>query len=248
MNASGHEDLRGLLAAYALGALEAEELELAEAHLQGCPDCQAELDQYQGVAEKLLYALPPRLPPARLRVRLADRIARGQPLSASRRIPWSRTVLALALAVVALLFLNAALAVELRSLQVRQRTLSQEIQTQNTALALVAYPGSQALSVVSKEGGGAFVLDPDLESGALFAWGLPVLDQAHTYQAWLVKPDGVRVNGGLFTVPRGQTFASVIVKSDQPLSSYSSLGVTVEPRNGSSAPSGAWVLSVGFGS
>jgi hypothetical protein len=157
-------------------------------------------------------------------------------------------VVALGIAVVALLFLNATLAVELRSLQARQRALSQELQTQTTALALVAYPGSQALPVVSKGGGGAFVIDPDLESGALFAWGLPVLDQAHTYQAWLVKPDGVRVNGGLFSVAPGQSFASVVVKSDQPLSSYSSLGVTVEPRNGSSSPSGAWVLSVGFGS
>jgi anti-sigma factor RsiW len=67
---------RESLGAHALGQLSAEERMALEAHLDGCPECRAELDALAGVARLLPLADPERLgtaptpPPA-----LADRVA-----------------------------------------------------------------------------------------------------------------------------------------------------------------------------
>ena len=57
-----HSIFRENLSAYALGALEADELRALEAHLQTCDSCRAELGQYRAISDGLLAALPPRPP------------------------------------------------------------------------------------------------------------------------------------------------------------------------------------------
>ncbi|MCW2882249.1 MAG: putative transrane anti-sigma factor [Sphaerisporangium sp.] len=47
------DDVRMSLGAYVLGALEAEEAVLVEAHLATCPDCRAELDELSGLTAVL---------------------------------------------------------------------------------------------------------------------------------------------------------------------------------------------------
>ena len=55
------------LAAYALGALDADDVRVLEVHLAGCVQCQAELAEFQSVASGLLESIPPQAPPPRLR-------------------------------------------------------------------------------------------------------------------------------------------------------------------------------------
>ena len=45
-----HEEVAGLLGAYALDALDSDEAALVEAHLRDCPRCSAELARHHEVA------------------------------------------------------------------------------------------------------------------------------------------------------------------------------------------------------
>ncbi|HWO46456.1 MAG TPA: anti-sigma factor, partial [Solirubrobacterales bacterium] len=85
---------RELLGAYALGHLEGDERAGLEAHLDGCPQCRAELASLQPVALMLPHADPARFgpapqPPAELGQRVAATIAaereRGEKRQRRRR-------------------------------------------------------------------------------------------------------------------------------------------------------------------
>ena len=55
------------LVAYSLGALDAGDVAALELHLKTCPDCQAELADYQKIVAGLLHSIPQRTPSAGLR-------------------------------------------------------------------------------------------------------------------------------------------------------------------------------------
>lgn len=91
MTAERCREWRESLGAHALGQLPAEERAALEAHLEGCPDCRAELESLAGVARLMPLADPERFgtvptpPPA-----LADRVAAT--ISAERRTERRRRV------------------------------------------------------------------------------------------------------------------------------------------------------------
>ncbi|MBI3952943.1 MAG: zf-HC2 domain-containing protein, partial [Chloroflexi bacterium] len=51
-----HAELRELLPAYALDALEAGEVSLVETHLSACAECRRDLREFQEVAAHLAHA------------------------------------------------------------------------------------------------------------------------------------------------------------------------------------------------
>lgn len=65
----------GQLAAYALGALDIDEMAFVERALRESPDHREELNQLREVVALLPYAAAPADPPERVRTRLLDRIA-----------------------------------------------------------------------------------------------------------------------------------------------------------------------------
>src|ERR1700761_8003482 len=81
MTTDDHRALRLSLGAYALGDLPAEERAALAAHLEGCPECRAELRELEGVAALLALADPARIaaasarPPAALGARIEAQIA-----------------------------------------------------------------------------------------------------------------------------------------------------------------------------
>ncbi|MTD17358.1 anti-sigma factor [Nakamurella sp. YIM 132087] len=102
MNDSSHRELRELLAWYATGRADAVETAAVEAHLDGCPECRAELAELRGTVRALdlvdvnrIEALP--APPPELRESVLEL---GRETSSPRR---SRTPLLLAAAVAVLL-------------------------------------------------------------------------------------------------------------------------------------------------
>jgi anti-sigma-K factor RskA len=71
-----HEQLEESLSLYALGTLEPDSAREVESHLAtGCPSCRTRLRQYQSTATALPYALPPKMPPAELRLKIMRAIA-----------------------------------------------------------------------------------------------------------------------------------------------------------------------------
>lgn len=93
-----HDWTQETLAAWALGALAANERERVERHLEACERCRAEADALVVTAGALAEAVPPRVPPPRLRERVLAEVraearllraagaAADQPESARRRL------------------------------------------------------------------------------------------------------------------------------------------------------------------
>ena len=81
MTADDHRDWRLSLGAYALGDLPPDERAALAAHIEGCPECRAELRELEGVAALLPLADPARIesppvrPPADLGARIEAQIA-----------------------------------------------------------------------------------------------------------------------------------------------------------------------------
>jgi len=240
------QPFRDLLPAYALEALDPDEIRAVEAHLRTCLDCRACLEEYRAVSEGLLFALPPVAPPPRVRAHLIAQIAASKKPATSAWRTWPIWQLAGGLALAVLLVLNISTIAQLEGLQRQQITLTRQLQASQTALALVAYPEGLKLNVTGQGAAGTLILNPELKSGVLFAWGLATLDEAHTYQVWLIQPDGHRVSGGLFRPEPGLPFVSVVIPSSRPFSDFTGLGVTIEPAGGSPAPTGMRVLGTSF--
>jgi len=238
------EPFRDLLPCYALDALDPDETRAVEAHVRSCTDCQAALKEYSTVSEGLMFAVPCQPPPPRVRARLIARLAAGKPQAASRRaMPlWQW---AAGLAMMLLVVLNVSTLAQVNALQRQQAALTEELYTNQKALSLVAYPQSRTFSVSGKATG-TLVLNSELASGVLFVWGLESLDAAHTYQVWLIQPDGKRVSGGLFQPEPGEAFVSAFIALPRPLSDFVGLGVTVEPSGGSPGPTTPKVIGATF--
>lgn len=71
-----HDELRESLPAFALGALDAGERQMVAEHLATCDTCPAELAEFERVVMGIGLEAPPVTPPASLKARVLDRVAR----------------------------------------------------------------------------------------------------------------------------------------------------------------------------
>jgi anti-sigma-K factor RskA len=231
--------------AYALGALDADEAAALEAHLQTCDSCPAELAVYRAISDTLLTAVPPQRPPVELRKRLQGRLPGAQ--KPHRLWPsLSFGQFALAAAVLLLVALNIFSLLQINFMQRQQVQFARQIQTGQTALAMLAYPDTQSLPVSGSNVAGTLLLDKEHNAAVLIVWNLPPIAENQTYQIWLIDPKGGRTNAGLFRQDTGQPFTSQAIFSTQAISSFTGLGVTVEPAGGSSQPTSSRIFKVDF--
>jgi anti-sigma-K factor RskA len=231
-----------LLPAYALDCLDEEDMLLVTEHLAVCPTCRAELASYQGVADQLAMAVPCNEPPAGLKRRLMAHVQPPRPQTIPQPRPawWQQVgrVLQHPAWGVASLALILALAVSnvLLWQQVNRPGGAPNGQSMRT-LAL-------ASTASAPEASGIVVISTDGEYGTLVVDNLPALDKTQQYQLWLIQ-GGTRTSGAVFSV--GQDgYGSVPILAPEPLTHYSSFGITVEPSGGSSHPTGAKVLGGTF--
>jgi anti-sigma-K factor RskA len=228
-----------LLPAYALGSLDDEESTLVAQHLLGCSACCLELAQYETVVGQMALAVPDAAPPSRLKTRVMEQIQRPdrEPAEATRRV-WWRSVLRSPLATPAWAAASLVLVALLitSNLWWWQATSRDGSLTTSGGMRVIAMVGTDAAPASA----GTLVADSDGEYGTLIVEGLPVLDQDHQYQLWLIR-DGQRTSGGVFSVnPEG--YGALMVSSPEPLSSYPAFGITIEPEGGSPEPTGDKVL------
>jgi anti-sigma factor RsiW len=83
----GHVD--DLVAAYALGALEADELAAVDAHVRACPACEKALIDAQRTAGMLSFVVPFKTPPADSKAALFARVAQTRKAAAASSLPTS---------------------------------------------------------------------------------------------------------------------------------------------------------------
>jgi anti-sigma-K factor RskA len=234
------------LPAYALGALDAEDVAALEAHLKTCVSCRTELDGYRIVSESMLTAVPPKQPSAALRKRLQSRLPSAQKISRPRSA-WTINLPMIGLAVMAaLLFFNIFSFVKIQSLQRQQAQLAHQIENNQTLLAMLSYPGTQTLPINAGDITGNLLLDKDRNIAALVVWNLPELDANQTYQAWLIDSQGERTSAAVFHPGPNEPFTSIPIISPGELSNFTGVGVTVEPAGGSNQPTGARVFKVDY--
>jgi anti-sigma-K factor RskA len=231
--------------AYALGALDTKDASALDAHLKTCASCRDELAAYSAVSNSLLTAIPPKNPPASLRRQLQSKLPSARRLSHQPiKWPWSQFAWAMALA--ALLLLNAVSFLQMQSFQRQQIQLSHQLQSQQTALALLSYSGVKTLPINTDGISGTLLFDKDRNAVAFFAWDLPQLPDNQTYQAWLIDSKEERTSLGTFRPDPSLPFTSFSIISPNDLSNFVGIGVTVEPSGGSSQPTGARLFRVNF--
>jgi anti-sigma-K factor RskA len=231
--------------AYAVGALDVDDIAALEAHLEKCVSCRTELAEYRAMSESLLTAVSPKQPSALLRKRLQSQLpsARKKP---SPQFTWNFYRLAASVAVIALLALNLVSLNQTRQIQTQQAELVNQMNDAQIALAMLSYPGVERLSVAGEDLTGSFLLDSDRNIAALIVWNMPQLSKDQTYQAWLIDPQGGRVSAGVFRPQIDQAYTTQVITADKAFSNYVGIGVTVEPAGGSNQPTGERVLKVDF--
>jgi len=97
---------------------------------------------------------------------------------------------------------------------------------------------------IEPQASGLIVISRDGRHGTLVVDDLPALDETREYQLWLIR-DGQRISGGVFSVST-DGYANQWIGAPEPLTAYSSFGVTIEPTGGSPGPTGEKVLGGEF--
>jgi anti-sigma-K factor RskA len=236
--------------AYAIDALDAEEIHALESHLMTCASCRTELAEYRALSESLLTAVPPREPSPALRKRLQSQLPGAQRSTPIRldasRVKWSFGQLAAGTALVILLAMNVYSILQMRTLQLEQARLNRQIRTGQTVMSMLSYPATERLAISEDDLVGSLLLDKDRNIVALIVWNMPQLQEDKTYQIWLIDPQGGRVSAGLFRPENNQAYTTQIVFPEQHLANFTGIGVTVEPAGGSDQPTGERVFRVDF--
>jgi len=255
-----------LLPAYALGALDGDDLRELEAHIAtGCAECRRQIALWQGDLEELATAVEPIVPPAGLRervLRAADdrpRIGRISPIGPIRPIRPIRSPRWLAIAATLLLAVavwgvwrQARLSAErdglARQVAGLERRLDQT-QADNRRLAktlsLITAPGARAIQLAGlgpAQGavGHAFV-NPQTGQAIVYAFDLPAPAAGKTYQLWWIPAGRPPVPAGTFDVDEHGA-ARLEVDKVADAAEPKTWAVTLEPAGGLPQPSGPMVL------
>jgi anti-sigma-K factor RskA len=234
-----HEELELAIAAWVLGAVEADEAEELRIHVEGCASCSEAVARLRRAVGALPLAVDEVAPPARLRERVLNAAAasRGSVTPAARpkqretprllKAPPapapSRRISAYAAAAAVLL----ALLVGVVTGDVFGRS---SVGPPSSTVARFVVVGHQELA-----GAKATVIDLKSDGVALVDFtGLPPVQSGKVYEVWLITPGGRADPAGVF-VP--DTNGSKVVLVNQSLSGYSQMAVTREiGPAGTSAP------------
>jgi anti-sigma-K factor RskA len=226
-----HEDIEDLLAAYALDALEPEEIAHLHALLDEHPELRAVLAELRATANKLPYGLPEATPPAELRQRTLD-YATGRAARAPARRPgrvrgWLLGLGSLAVAASIAAAISWGQALSLRG----------ELARANAELAAAQddLASAQAVIATLQGGSGQGSMVRTNDGATVFVVKLPALQPGRTYQLWRIQGDTPPTSAGLFNVgPLG--YGVFPLEAGQQPQAGETVAVTDEPSGGSPGP------------
>lgn len=215
------DDMRELIGAYVLDALDEGERTAFEAYLADHPEMQAEVDELR-VGATLLAEQRGVTPPPSMRAAVLEtvgsvkQVAVERPpvvVTPGRRRRWLALAGAVALVVVLVVGVTA-----LRSDEISD---------------VYAAPDAVELDLAADEFGATFTYSFELQQGVFASTELPGVSADETYQLWLIDDAGP-MPAGLFRPDDGD--AEVLVSGE--LTRATLLGLTIEPAGGSAAPTG----------
>ena len=188
------DDMHDLVGAYAVDALDDQEREAYETHLAGCDQCLAELARLRESATVLATSASVAPPPElknRVMAEVRNQAAPVVPIE-SRRSRWSSWA-PLAVAALAALVLGVVAVVQ----TIARNDLSGPSGVVAAAEAAANDPGSIVTDFETDDGVvGQVVLTADGE-GFLIPSDLDPLDEARTYQLWVLTPDEQAISAGV---------------------------------------------------
>jgi hypothetical protein len=242
-----HNEIRELLGAYALDAVEPDESGAVEAHLDRCVECAAEIDQYLLVAS--VIAGPEEAAPDSVWDRVEAAIDSEEGAGGATVIPFRRRLVSTLTSVAAavLLAVVGIQAIQISSLRgdvdASNRviaTIETQIATGDFSEALVlaaTQPGSQALVLAGDLGSAKVVLLAN-GTGYLELADMAPVDSDHVYQLWAVQSGKVISAGLMGSSP-------TITPFHVDPTSLEGLVLTVEEAGGvvtsAQAPAAAWL-------
>jgi anti-sigma-K factor RskA len=226
------DDILDLLTAYALDALEPEEITHVHALLASNPELRATLAELRVTADTLPYGLPEASPAPELRQRVLDH-ATGRngrrPSAATVRPAWGRGWLLGLSGLAATALVAAAIGwgqvVSLRGELTQTRT---ELAHARDNLALAQ---TVIATLHGTTGQGAMVRTS--AGTTVFTVKLPALPPGRTYQLWRMPKDSQPLSAGLFIIDQ-QGYSTLAL--DQQPQSGEQVAVTNEPAGGSDGP------------
>ena len=235
-----NEHVDDLIDAYALGALEADEVARVERHLQTCDACRALLEQVRAVSDGLLLAVPAAAPPASLRASILSRIheeAASQRPAGPSALPSPDDGARPGRMGRLLRSLFGGEEPDIADIQGSAAdTLLRELLL-DPAVTIRPIAATDAASHAAAR----FIGAPTRHEGIVLARGLRPLDAAHAYQVWLLRGDQPQPNN-LFAVDRAGRGIG-IVRAGEAVLDFDVLAITPEPASGSPSPTGAIVLA-----
>lgn len=230
-----HDDVKQLLAAYALEILSEDESHAVTRHIESCAECRTELAAYRRITDDLALAAPDAAPHPSAKQRLMQSIqSRPKTMPAEPSPTMWETIRAalrgwrpIAAALAILLVITLALWWGSGGGPIGPADPgAMQIELTPTDIAPGAY--------------GVIEVGADARQGTLTVEGLPALDAGKQYQLWLIE-DGARISGGVFSVSeRGA--ATLTIAAPQSIGDYAAYGITIEPFGGSPGPTGERVL------
>jgi anti-sigma-K factor RskA len=245
---------------YALGALDADERVLIEAHVASCPDCAQKLAEAQGRMAILAFAAPRVEPSPGVKERLMRQLhetAEGSGASAVPRvIPESAagilgrwwTVLvpvasALALATILLWLHNVQLERQLADSRETLRHQQAQLDEARHMAALLAMRDTIVVQLWEQKTPntvGARVVYNAREGMMVCDGMLPPAPADKSYQLWLVPMNGAPISAGVFNPKSGQ-MSHMMMKVPAGLTAKE-FAVSLEPAGGMPQPTGPMVL------
>jgi anti-sigma-K factor RskA len=219
------ERLEDDLAAYALGALNADETTDLERHVTGCDACSARLRWLQPAIDLLPASVEQRTPPPRLRENLMEAVrgeaaASAEPARASKPRWWEsalgfamRPATAMAVAIVLVAGIGVGYLVRGNDVVEPETTL------------VKAQPLDSAVPVSA-------TLERTGDSATLHVTQMPSLSSDDVYEVWVQRADVMEPRSTFVLSADGSAEAAV----PGPLNGADAVLVTREPRGGSQQP------------
>ncbi len=243
-----HEQWTGQAAAYALGALDANDVGAFEQHLTTCPICRAEVEELRQTAAMLAYAAATGgAPSAGLRDRLLHDASEVRPVAAAPAALRRKTPLAPWLAAAACLTLAALAGLQWRSERNEHRQLAAMLDSARLDLAardsmVAAFFGPEvhvvSLSPTGEKPSMRVFWNHTRSIFIVTAFNIPRAPEGKTYQLWAIQKGKAPLSMGTFNSDANGR-ATTILAVGQTINDAGFIdlcGLTMEPAGGSPQP------------
>ncbi|HUG16532.1 MAG TPA: anti-sigma factor [Thermomicrobiales bacterium] len=266
LDTDGH--VNRLLAGYALGALDRDEMELVARHVQGCVSCRAELAELESVTGLLAYAVPPLPVPVRARAGLLAKLDAVGTTNAEQMVVLRRPARSpgdafpaarvrrfaafVALPIVMVLAVVLVMGEIISDQQDELRTTQEEKNDSHRVLTSAGVDDPRFMTdfvTVPNVGGaamGRLFLDWEANTAMIVAKDMPAIGEQQQYVVWfrLQEPHEYARAGVLQIDAQGRT--QLTLEPADPIMAYEALVITIELDADAASPAGPEVMTAGM--